>query len=293
MADSIPALRHRIKTAEDMGSVVKTMKAMAAASISQFEQATAALGGYSESVNLALSVYFRQNSSDQAANLSHPDEGRDALLVFGTDQGMAGQFNESLATEIVSRFARAPAPPLIWTVGERIQYRLEDSGLPVARVFSTPNSIDAVAPLISEVLREIEEAWFHSRLSVVEFCHNYPLSRINYDTRWGRLLPLDRNWENSLRDLPWPTNYLPELIHESPGTLASLISEYLFVSLFKACTESVTAENGARLSAMQRAEKNIDERLREFSLAFNRQRQKAIDEELFDLVSGFEALTID
>jgi F-type H+-transporting ATPase subunit gamma len=41
---------------------------------------------------------------------------------------------------------------------------------------------------------------------------------------------------------------------------------------------------------MQGAEKNIDEMSRALGLLFHRQRQNAIDEELFDLVSGFEAL---
>ena len=76
----------------------------------------------------------------------------------------------------------------------------------------------------------------------------------------------------------------------SKTTERNILSEFLSVSLFKACTDSLAAENGARLSAMQRAEKNIDDRLHEFRLDFNRQRQKAIDEELFDLQAGFEAL---
>ena len=42
---------------------------------------------------------------------------------------------------------------------------------------------------------------------------------------------------------------------------------------------------------MQRAEKNIDELLEDLNRTFHRLRQSAIDEELFDVVSGFEALT--
>ena len=42
--------------------------------------------------------------------------------------------------------------------------------------------------------------------------------------------------------------------------------------------------------AMQRAEKNIEELLGDLNQTFNRSRQNSIDEELFDVVSGFEAL---
>ena len=73
-------------------------------------------------------------------------------------------------------------------------------------------------------------------------------------------------------------------------TLRALIREYLFVSLFRACAESLASENASRLAAMQRADKNIDELLEDLNRTFHRLRQSGIDEELFDVISGFEAL---
>jgi F-type H+-transporting ATPase subunit gamma len=75
------------------------------------------------------------------------------------------------------------------------------------------------------------------------------------------------------------------------GTLRALIREYLFVSLFRACAESLASENASRLAAMERADKNIDELLETLSGSFHRLRQSGIDEELFDVVSGFEAMS--
>jgi F-type H+-transporting ATPase subunit gamma len=62
------------------------------------------------------------------------------------------------------------------------------------------------------------------------------------------------------------------------------------VSLFKACAESLASENASRLAAMQRAEKNIDERLADLGRTFHRLRQSGIDEELFDVIAGYESL---
>ena len=76
----------------------------------------------------------------------------------------------------------------------------------------------------------------------------------------------------------------------APTTLRVLIREYLFVSLFRACAESLASENASRLAAMQRADKNIDELLEDLNGRFHRLRQSTIDEELFDVISGFEAL---
>ena len=82
----------------------------------------------------------------------------------------------------------------------------------------------------------------------------------------------------------------PEVMGGGTGTLGTLIREYLFISLFRACAESLASENASRLAAMERADKNIDELLETLHGTFHRLRQSGIDEELFDVISGFEAL---
>ena len=80
------------------------------------------------------------------------------------------------------------------------------------------------------------------------------------------------------------------MVGSNIATLRALIREYLFVSLFRACAESLASENASRLAAMERAEKNIDELSVELQHAFNRLRQSRIDEELFDVIAGVEAV---
>jgi F-type H+-transporting ATPase subunit gamma len=105
-----------------------------------------------------------------------------------------------------------------------------------------------------------------------------------------RLLPLDEKWMHNLITIQWPTKIIPEVIGNAVTTLRALIDSYLFVSVFRASTESLAAENASRLEAMQRAEKSISEMLESLGKKFQSLRQSMIDEELFDVVSGFEAL---
>jgi F-type H+-transporting ATPase subunit gamma len=60
---------------------------------------------------------------------------------------------------------------------------------------------------------------------------------------------------------------------------------------FKACAESLASENASRLAAMQRAEKNIDELVLTLDQTFRRLRQTDIDEELFEVLAGYESLS--
>jgi F-type H+-transporting ATPase subunit gamma len=79
-------------------------------------------------------------------------------------------------------------------------------------------------------------------------------------------------------------------VRQSPR-FSRRVREYLFVLLFQACAASLSSENASRLAAMQQAEKNIDGILEDLNLKLHRIRQESIDEELFDVISGCEALT--
>lgn len=65
------------------------------------------------------------------------------------------------------------------------------------------------------------------------------------------------------------------------------------MSIFGACVDSLASENASRLAAMRRAEKNIGEMLAAMRHDYSRLRQNAIDEELFDVISGFEVTAKD
>ncbi len=129
------------------------------------------------------------------------------------------------------------------------------------------------------------------KLSELYLFYNRPTSGAGYAPVSQRLFPLDERWRRKLIEQPWPTGNLPEVIGGGVATLRALIREYLFVSLFRACAESLASENASRLAAMQRADKNINELLEELSRTFYRLRQSGIDEELFDVIAGFEALS--
>ena len=140
---------------------------------------------------------------------------------------------------------------------------------------------------------ECEARHGEGEVTELHLFYNRPTSRAVYAPVSQRLLPLDESWRKKLVGLPWPTGNLPEVMGETTATLRALIREYLFISLFRACAESLSSENASRLAAMQRADKNIDELLEDLNGAFHRLRQSGIDEELFDVISGFEALSVE
>ncbi len=293
MSDNTANLRRKIEGAGDLQSVVRTMKAVAASSIGQYEQSVRALSDYYHAVELALGACFRE-SIEGTERSGKSDSGNIiGAVVFGSDQGLVGRFNEVVVDYAIKSLAAIPGKQRklqVWAVGERVHARLIDEHVPLIGLFPVPGSIKTITPLVVKILVEYEMRLSDGQFSELYLFYNRPTAGAAYAPVAQRLLPLDENWRRKLIDLPWPTKTLPEVLGDTGVVLRALISEYLFVSLFRACAESLASENASRLAAMQRADKNIDELLEELNRTFHRLRQSSIDEELFDVVSGFEAL---
>lgn len=291
MSDTAASLRHKIASAGDLESVVRTMKAMAASSIGQYENAVRSLDDYYRTVQLGLSACLRQVEPARAATrVVQKDTGGIGAVVFGSDQGLVGQFNDVMLDYALQTLEHLPGKKIVWAVGERIHARLAETDLQSGESFILPNSISAITPLVGQILMALEKQRESGTITQVYLFHHRPKSGAIYIPVHQRLLPLDDLWRQALAAIPWPTANLPEVMNHGERTLLALVREYLFVSLFRACAESLASENASRLAAMQRAEKNIDELLDDLTRTFQRLRQSAIDEELFDVVSGFEAL---
>ncbi len=297
MSDTVASLRRKIDSAGNLQSVVGTMKALAASNISRYESSVRALRDYYRTVELGLSVCFRSGASTtwMTGATRRMDAGAIGAVVFGSDQGLVGRFNDVVADHAVETLGALTDKPRIWAVGEQVHARLQDEGLQVSGLFTVPNSVGTITPLVGQILVSSEA--HRSREEVVELhlFHNRPEpgSGAVYAPVHQRLLPLDDIWQRELATLSWPTKNLPEVMGAGTATLQALIREYLFVSLFRACAESLASENASRLAAMQRADKNIEELLEDLNGTYHRLRQSGIDEELFDVIAGFEALSTD
>ena len=295
MSDTTASLRRKIVGAGDLQSVVRTMKVVAASSIGQYEKSVSALTDYYRTVELGLGACLRENGPAplMVQRKGQTVAGTIAAIVFGSDQGLVGQFNDVVADYAVKTLAALPGKPQIWAVGERVHARLADAGLPLMGLFPVPSSVKAITPLVGQVQIESEAHRAKGQYSRVYVFHNRPYSGTLYEPVSQRLLPLDWQWQQGLAKVHWPTGNLPEILCGGTATLSALIREYLFISLFRACAESLASENASRLAAMQRADKNINELLDDLNGTFHRVRQGGIDEELFDVISGFEALNVE
>jgi len=250
-----------------------------------------ALADYYRTVELRLLVCLRTQAMGAGNHVERTGAATQTVnaVVFGSDQGLVGQFNEVLTDFVVKTLAALPGKKKVWAVGERVHARLADGGLAPVGLFAVPNSVSAITPLVGQILVAGEANHGKDAIGLLYLFHNSPRLGASYEPVSQQLLPLDAQWALNLAHLPWPTMNPPEIVGGQDLTLSALVHEYLFVSLFKACAESLASENASRLAAMQRAEKNINELVETLTQKFRRLRHASIDEELFDVLSGYES----
>lgn len=292
---TLEALKRRIKSTQDLLSVVKTMKALAAVSIRQYQRAVESLADYSRNVEMGLQVVLRSRPGEEMSTGAVPLS-RVGAIVFGSDQGLCGQFNAQVVSHALEEMNRLGVPSenrSILTVGERARDHVLAGGEEIYDNLASPSSTAGVTPMVQEIVMILEEWHFGAQIQHIYLFYNHYLSGAVYHPHTLRLLPIDRAWLEDLRSKPWESRSLPMFTQDWDVLFLALLREYLFVSIYRAFTESLASENASRLASMQNAEKNIQEHLEEIHVAYHRQRQMTITEELLDIVSGYEAMKGD
>jgi F-type H+-transporting ATPase subunit gamma len=286
------SLKRTIKSAQDLLGVVKTMKALAAVSIRQYQRSVESLADYNRTVELGLQIVLkdRQGAPEPARQRAKKQLG---AIVFGTDQGLCGQFNNLIAQHAVAELDRTEFKKedrFFIVVGMKAADILNDTGENVFEILTQPGSTAGITAMVQDITLLLEDWRFKRSVENMVLFYNEYLSGAIYRPRTLKLLPVDKIWLADLQKQKWDSRTLPTFNMDWERLFRSMIREYLFVSVYRAFANSLASENASRLAAMQNAEKNIEERLEELHVQFHRQRQMTITEELLDIVAGFEVL---
>jgi F-type H+-transporting ATPase subunit gamma len=285
------ALKRKIQSAQDLLGVVKTMKALAAVSIRQYQRAVESLADYNRTVEMGLQIVLKESLEATAASRSQSM--RLGAVVFGTDQGLCGQLNNTIVSHALEEMDKTGIPKeerIIIAVGVRTADILEDSGQKVFEILTTPGSTAGITSMVQDITLLLENWRFKIAVERMHLYYSEYVSGAIYRPRTLKLIPVDHQWLVGLRKEKWASRTLPTFTMDWDRIFRALIREYLFVSIYRAFANSLASENASRLAAMQSAEKNIEERLEELNVHFHRQRQMTITEELLDIVAGFEVL---
>lgn len=288
--DTLQSLSKRITTTTKLQGIVKSMKTLAAVSIRQYERALESLDSFVQIIEQGLMVALQEAPLPRVPKASADTV--HTLVVFGSDQGLCGRFNEKLA-EFVMDYLRENDLGVerlrLLVVGARIGSRLEAAGLPIVEQFWVPGSVNGISMNVFQVLLSLERLLTGEHIRHVDIFYNRYERVTAAEPTHDVLLPVDREHFARLGAAKWQGRSVPCHRVGAEELFSSLLRQYLLVTLFRAQAESLASEQASRLRSLQSAEKNIEEHVAELHDEFRVRRQATITSELLDLVAGFKA----
>lgn len=290
---TLDALARRIQTTESLRSIVRTMKSLSQVSIHQYEVAASTIADYHRTIALGLQIALRSRPPARPSKPAKPE--RVAILIFGSDHGLCGRFNDQVVDFALRRLEEdgVSAESRLWlAVGARVEARLAAQGQATSASYVLPGSVSGLADIVGTILVTLDEWREEDRFDRAVVFHNHRDELAAPAARVQRVWPVDSRYLRALAHQPWESRSLPIFTMDQEALLSALIRQHLFVTIFRAGAESLSAEHAARLASMQAAERNIVERLQEMNADYRRERQNAITAELLDIVNGYEATSV-
>lgn len=290
--ETLHALHKRIETTAKLQTIVKTMKTLSAVNIRQYEKTATALDQYLQTIILGLEIVIKDcvlpQHQDKQAGV------RRGLVVFGSDQGLCGRFNERMATLVSNKVqsSHQEEQTYLMVIGARLAARLEAEEVVIAKRFWAPSSAGGINNSVYQILLTLEQWQNTYQLSHIDLFFNLRESSIICAPFCQPLLPIDYNQLSEMAHKPWPGRSLPQYSVGPEQFFSALIRQFLLVHLFKAQAESLVSEQASRLQSLQNAEKNIQEHLEELGGQFRAERQATITAELLDLVAGYRTASL-
>ena len=272
----------RLRGLKSIKDIVNSMKALSALSIRKSERLLTPIRTYTENIEDALSLIIHYFPHAIGSVLE--EEGGKLIVVFTSEQGLCGVFNERIIQEAARAMDERTAGLVI--CGRKGLEEATSRQLPILFSTDSPVSVDAVGAKVMNLITDIYSIF--STRNLRELYLLFALHRKKRD--W--LVIKQRVMPPPFRKIAKRTRKrLPPLVYMDPvSILENLIREYIYVSLYRAFIESLASENALRLQTMERASRNIEDKFTELADLYNYLRQEAITNETIEILSGFEAM---
>ena len=233
-----------------------------------------------------------QTEIDITSRYFYPKTGRKpaetyAYLVITADKGLAGAYNHNVIKLAEQEMAKHKKVKL-YVVGDygRRYFKKKDYGMEQTFLYTAQNPTFSRAREISSILLEEYDS---KRIDEIRVIYSDMENEFLTTVKMMRLLPFDRKefWtkkdERDLKDVHY------EFSPSVDEVLNRVIPGYVAGCIYGALVDSFSAEQNARMTAMNSANKNAEALLDELRIEYNRVRQAAITQEITEVAAGARA----
>lgn len=286
---NLKEVRTRIASVSSTQQITSAMKMVSAAKFRRAQNAIIGMRPYAAQLN---DIIADIDIGDGVATPYHAQRPAQSvvLVVVTSNKGLCGAFNSNvlkLANQRIAHWRAEGAALRLVCIGKKASEQLSrQKDLKVAsydELLDSP-SFDAIATLADTLMADFVD----KSIDRVEVVYNQFRNSIAQDLVCEQWLPIGAGGTKERGGRKAGNDYIFEPSKEE--ILREMIPLTLRSTFYRMILDSLAAEHGARMTAMQKATDNATELLKDLRLSYNKARQAAITNEIIEIVSGSEAL---
>ena len=278
-------IRNRISSVSSTMQITNAMKMVSAAKLKKAQDSISATLPYSNKLSELIKNISSSTDSDDTNPLFEKRESKNLLIIAITsNKGLCGGFNSNIIKEVNNIKSTSASKRVdLLTIGKKGDDILSKK----FEVISSHNDVydNFNYSNIKEIAETVMQKFSDKEYDEVKLVYNHFKNAATQIVTKEEYLPIEESADenNSVSG-----DYIFE--PNRPKILNELIPKSLSIQLFKAISDSVAGEHGARMTAMHKATDNASELRDQLKLTYNKARQTAITNEILEIVGGAEAL---
>lgn len=287
---SLKEIRARIVSVASTQKITSAMKMVSAAKLKKTEGTTTRFLPYKNKLSEALSNYLGSLEGEVSIPLAEQrDVKRVALMAFSSSSGLCGVYNSSvckLFKQVYDEYSSKLGTDnvLVYLCGKKVSDYAKKFGIKVEKQYE-PLAESMSFDLATEISDMMVEMFLSHKVDRVVLVFNHFKNAGVQVPCYEVVLPLKAQEPKEGA----PTfDYLVEPSKEE--FVNDLIPKVIRTNFYSVMLDALTAEHGARMTAMHIASDNADQLSQELKIQYNKARQNVITNELIDIVGGAEAL---
>ncbi len=289
---SLKDIRTRISSVKNTQQITRAMKMVSAAKLRRAQQNIVNLRPYAQDILSVIADIASTHRVEHALLKENANPEKVLLVVLSSDRGLCGGFNGNI-NKFALNFHKTNKEKykkldFLFIGRKSVDYFKSRGLIGVDNIYNLAREVSY--PLAAQVADRLMSEFKEGGYDAVFMIYNEFKSAIAQEVVCEQLLPIDMSKSNL--EAGKKAGFSNDLIFEPAPEeiIEELLTKHFSVQMYRCMCESVAAEHGARMSAMENATKNAGEMISTLTLTYNKLRQASITTELIEITSGAEAL---
>ncbi len=295
---SLKDIRLRIDSTKNTQQITKAMKLVSAAKLRKAQNNITNMRPYAVTLkkviaNIAVTQkvshpLMAQTTLENKKTLS---DKKVLLVVLTSDRGLCGGFNTNII-KFADKFRIENAAKIkkldFIFIGKRGVDYFAKRSIPAVETFLKLDK-EISFTMAKGIAEKLVKFYLDGQYDEIQLIYNEFKSAISQTVVCETILPIEV--EQTSFDAEGSQFSKDIIFDPSPEAIVGeLLKKHFNLQVYRAMSESIASEHGARMSAMENATNNAKDMINKLTLNYNKARQEKITTELIEIVSGAEAL---